>query len=202
MVRTVHSMRKHLRTYTSDNLSVTDSLIWTDLVPDPERPQKYLLDPISGQRWERLTETQLMVAREIVAGSNHREACKAAGIKAKPESMSVYVSGLLSFCAPFANEVLIQLNAIRQSQTVTSESHLKRLDQLGRRAEKEGKYSAAIAAEVNRGRVAGLYAKNDIPQSEKVRDSLRSIDERIQELLAKDAEREKQIEGSVVSDNE
>jgi len=193
---------KHLRDYSQGNDALSAVLQWTDLVPDPNDPHRYVVDPTTGQRWKRLNAEQELIARELVAGANHREACKAAGIKAKPESMSTYVSGLLSFHAPFVNEVINLLNEARQSKFVTRESHLRRLDQLGRKAEKEGKYSAAIAAEVSRGRVAGLYAKDEGPKEKVVADSIKALDDRIQELVEKASRQEKEVRGRVASHNE
>lgn len=193
---------KHLRDYSQGNDALSQVLEWTDVVPDPNDPHRWVMDPKTGQRWRRLTPEMEYVARELVAGANYREACKAAGIKRKPESMSAYVSHLLSRNAPFVNLVLKLMNEVRQSRFVTKESHLRRLDQLGRRAEKEGKYSAAIAAEVHRGRVAGLYAKDQAPQEKIVSDSVKALDQRIAELMEKANRREKEIEGRVVSNNE
>ena len=42
---------------------------------------------------------------------------------------------------------------------LTLESHLKRLEQLSKAAEKEEQFSAAITAETNRGKAAGLYVE-------------------------------------------
>lgn len=192
-------MGTELRNYSADNIALFQTLKWTDLVSDPHEPETYLLDPLTGHRWHRITKRQESIANELVAGANYREACRAAGIKTNPESMSAYVCKLLATSAPFVNYLLIQLNELRQSQSVTKESHLQRLDHLGRRAEKEGKYSAAIAAEVARGRVEGLYANDAPPPDKRVYDTMKEIDERITELLA-NQKREKAVEGKVVSD--
>lgn len=42
---------------------------------------------------------------------------------------------------------------------LTLESHLRRLAELSEKAEREGKYSAAVAAEISRGKAAGLYTE-------------------------------------------
>ena len=42
---------------------------------------------------------------------------------------------------------------------VTLAGHLARLAELSEKAEQEGKYSAAVAAEISRGKVAGLYVE-------------------------------------------
>ena len=195
-------MGKHLRDYSPGNDSLSQVLVWTDLVPDPNDPHTWVIDPQTGQRWRRLTAQQELIARELVAGASHREACRAAGMQAKPESMSSYVTAMLSRHAPFVNEVITLLNEARQSKFVTKETHLRRLDDLGRKAEKEGKYSAAIAAEVSRGRVAGLYAKDEGPKEKVVADSIKALDDRIAELVEKANRQEREVQARVVSDND
>ena len=195
-------MGKHLRSYEPGLNALSETLIWTDLVPDTEYPERYVLDPKTGQRWRRLTERQKMIAEQIVAGFNAREACKNIGMRLKPEAMSWYVSDKLSHHAPFVNHVLILLERRQRGQVVTAQSHLQRLDDLGRRAEKEGKYSAAIAAEVARGRVAGLYAKDEAPKDQAVAKSVSALEDRIKELLEKSQRAEREVQGRVVSDQD
>lgn len=48
---------------------------------------------------------------------------------------------------------------VRERAQLTLESHLARLDELSRKAEDEGQYSAAITAETNRGKASGLYTE-------------------------------------------
>lgn len=195
-------MGKSLRNYEPGNDSLSQVLTWTDLVPDPNLPHTYLIDSATGQRWKRLNLEQEEIARQLVAGASHRQACKAAGMKATPETMSSYVTAMLSHHAPFVNYLLILLEEERQSKNVTQESHLRRLDTLGRKAEKEGKYSAAIAAEVHRGRVAGLYSKDEGPKTKVVTDSMKAVEDRLQELLDKANRQEREVKGRIVSDNE
>lgn len=196
-------MQKGLRNYAPGNEALSEVLVWTDLVPGTEEPWKYVQDPKTGRRWRRLTPEQEFIAEQIVQGVGYRDACRAAGMKIKPESMSGYVSWHLREHAPFVNHVIELLIEQRASRTVTQESHLSRLDTLGRKAEKEGKYSAAIAAEVARGRAAGLYAKDEAPGKEKVVvDSLKALDDRIKELVDKANKQEKAVQGRVVSDND
>lgn len=46
---------------------------------------------------------------------------------------------------------------IVEAAQLTVESHLKRLSELSKAAEDEGKYSAAVTAEMARGKVSGFY---------------------------------------------
>ena len=192
-------MGQELRTY--DNVDpLTATLVWTDLVPDLDDPHRYVMNAATGERWKRLTVEQEYIAQELVKGSNYREACKAAGMNVKPASASAFVVRLLSKSAPFINHVIELCIKERQSKIVTKDSHLRRLDDLGRRAEKSGKYSAAIAAEVARGRVAGLYAKDMDPEDKKALNSIRDIDSRIKQLLGKMSNQEKELHGRLVSE--
>lgn len=193
-------MGTELREYQGETIALSRTLVWTDLIADPNEPGRFVMDPATGRRWKRLTTEQETIAQEIVRGANYREACKAAGMKAKPETASGYVVYKLANHAPFINRVIELLTEARQSQSVTVESHLKRLDDLGRRAEKAGKYSASIAAEVARGRAAGLYAKDIDPEDKKALASIQDIDSRIKQLLGKMNSQEKEAQGRVIED--
>lgn len=48
---------------------------------------------------------------------------------------------------------------VRDRAMLTLESHLARLDELSRKAEEFEQFSAAITAETNRGKAAGLYTE-------------------------------------------
>ncbi|EMB3069436.1 terminase small subunit [Pseudomonas aeruginosa] len=48
---------------------------------------------------------------------------------------------------------------VRAKAQLTLEGHLARLDELSRKAEEDGQFSAAITAETNRGKAAGLYTE-------------------------------------------
>ena len=55
------------------------------------------------------------------------------------------------------------LNEIRMKVAnrmgITLEQHLERLEELGKKAEENGQYSAAISAETQRGKASGLYVE-------------------------------------------
>lgn len=193
-------MGTELRQYEGETIALSRTLVWTDLIADPNEPGCFVMDPATGRRWKRLTPEQETIAEELVKGANYREACKAAGMRATPESASGYVTYKLAHHAPFINKVIELLTEARQSKFVTQDSHLKRLDDLGRRAEKDGKWSAAIAAEVARGRAAGLYAKDIDPEDKKALASIQDIDSRIKQLLGKMNSQEKEAQGRVIED--
>lgn len=61
------------------------------------------------------------------------------------------------------SKIATRLVALRapaiEAAGVTMEGHLKRLADLSEAAEKEGKYAAAVAAEIARGKASGLYVE-------------------------------------------
>ena len=188
------------RVYAAEDMGWVEGLTWTDLVVDPDAPQ-FLLDPKTGERWRHLNETQMQVAESIVNGMRYRDACKAAGLKYQNEcSFTHYVTDNLRKSAPFVNYVLQLYIDRKQSGYVTTESHLRRLEELGRRAEKAGKYSAAIAAEVARGKAGGLYVQGEFDENSQVAKSVKDIDRRINQLLEKVNQSEREVKGRVVAD--
>lgn len=170
----------------------------THLIEDPTN-EGYLLNPATGKRFRRLNERQRVIAEELFKGSKRQEAARKAGMTTDSCAISAYISSQLRNSEPFCNYLIDLFTLAEQSNSVTKESHLSRLDQLGRAAEANGKFSAAIAAEVARGRVAGLYANDRQPEDKKVLDSVRDIDERIKELTAQINRQEREVEGKVVS---
>lgn len=60
-------------------------------------------------------------------------------------------------------KIAARLEALRapvvEAAGVTMEGHLKRLSELSKAAEAEGKYAAAVAAEIARGKASGLYVE-------------------------------------------
>ena len=61
------------------------------------------------------------------------------------------------------SKVVARLDALRKAAAdaslMTVASHLERLEKLSRAAEADGKFSAAVSAEVARGKVSGFYVE-------------------------------------------
>lgn len=78
--------------------------------------------------------------------------------KMKPETVNRAAKELLD-----NPKITARLKELRQpivdSAQVTLKSHLERLDSLSRQAEERGQFSAAINAEISRGKAAGLYTE-------------------------------------------
>jgi hypothetical protein len=129
----------------------------------------FLMDPLTGKKWRRLNPAQERLAEYLAAGIERRDAVQQAGFKMQPESASMYVSTLLKENKVFTNHLILLIKEIKDKNFVTIESHVSRLAELGKLAEKQGKIGQAITAEVHRGRAAGLYTKtqNQLPASKK-----------------------------------
>lgn len=106
-----------------------------------------------------LTPKQEAFAQAIVTGANQSDAYRSAfnvGEKTKPESVNVAASKLMAD-AKVALRVAELREPVAKKAQITLESHLDDLMRLRNMAVKEKQYSAAISAEVSRGKAAGIY---------------------------------------------
>lgn len=105
-----------------------------------------------------LTPKQEAFALAYVETGNASEAYRRAynAGNMKPEVVANKASSLLK-----KGDVRVMVEQLQgkaaDAAVVTLEGHLKRLHDLSTKAENEGKYSAAVAAEISRGKAAGLY---------------------------------------------
>lgn len=107
-----------------------------------------------------LTQKQESFCLAYVETGNTAEAYRRAYdcSKMKPESIHRKAKDLMDNGKIAAR--LDELRApVRERAQLTLESHLARLDYLSRKAEEAEQYSPAIAAEVSRGKAAGLYVE-------------------------------------------
>lgn len=106
-----------------------------------------------------LTPQQEKFAQSVASGMNQSDAYRSAyKVKdtTKPESVNVNASKLMAD-ANIALRVEELRKPIVKAAQLTLEQHLNDLKGLRNMATKEGQYSAAISAEVARGKAAGLY---------------------------------------------
>jgi phage terminase small subunit len=79
-------------------------------------------------------------------------------VNTKPETVNRNAKVLLD-----NDKIATRLEELRrpavEAAQVTLEGHLRRLEELSRKAEQEGKYAAAITAEISRGKASGLYVE-------------------------------------------
>ena len=105
-----------------------------------------------------LTPKQEKFCLEYLKTGNASEAYRLAydASKMKPETTNRNAKSLMS-----NNKIITRINELKQpaidEAQITFESHLKKLAELRDAAAAAEEYSAAITAETNRGKAAGLY---------------------------------------------
>ncbi len=108
-----------------------------------------------------LTPKQEAFAQAIVTGINQSDAYRAA-YKVRPgtkaESVNVAASKLMSD-AKVTQRVAELRESVAKKAQITLESHLDDLMRLRNMAAKEKQYSAAITAEVARGKASGVHVE-------------------------------------------
>lgn len=130
------------------------------------------MTPEQKQLADKLTNLQLQTVLGVVAGKSQRQAYYDAGGKAKNDA-AADTSAYEILSRP---EVKALYNSMIEETAkdakITLEAHLKRLKELADAAAGEGKYAAAVAAEIARGKASGLYIEkvantdsqgNDLP---------------------------------------
>ena len=136
---------------------------------------------------KKLTEMQIKFAHELVTNEgrmNGTEAAVAAGYS--QDRASVTASELQNpKIYPLVVQYIGQLRTENQKKYgVTFESHITELGKIKNEALKNKAWSAAVNAEVARGKVAGLYIEQKIIRTGKLDDlSEEELDKRIAEVL-------------------
>ncbi len=108
-----------------------------------------------------LTPKQEAFAQAIVTGVNQSDAYRAAyKVKpgTKPESVNQNASRIMANVNVMSRVAELRLSVAKKAQ-ITLESHLEDLMRLRNMAAKEKQYSAAIAAEVARGKASGVHVE-------------------------------------------
>lgn len=121
-----------------------------------------------------LTAKQRRFVSEYLKDMNATQAAIRAGYSAKT-AKSIGQENLTK--PAIAAAVQNATARVAERNEITVDSHLERLAELAKAAQDAGQFSAAISAEVNRGKVAGLY----IERTEDV--TALSKDERRERLL-------------------
>ena len=108
----------------------------------------------------KLTQKQENFCAAYIETGNASEAYRKAynAEKMKPETVNNKAHALLK-----KGEIRARLEELRKPATesaqITLSQHLSKLEELRDEARAEGRYSAAIAAEIARGKAAGLYVE-------------------------------------------
>jgi phage terminase small subunit len=105
-----------------------------------------------------LTAKQEAFAQAVTSGKTQADAYRSAfnAGKMKAETIQQSASRLMADRKVSARVAELRKPVVEAVQ-ITLAAHLDRLAALSDKAEQEGKYSAAVAAEVARGKASGLY---------------------------------------------
>lgn len=108
-----------------------------------------------------ITPKQEAFAQAVASGKSQSDAYRAAykvSDKTKPESVNQAASKLMAN-TNIASRVGDLRKPVVEAAQITLASHLDRLQALSAAAEEGNQYSAAISAEVARGKASGLYVE-------------------------------------------
>ena len=108
-----------------------------------------------------LSQQREAFAQAVASGLNQSDAYRAAyRVKGttKPETVNQAASRLMADSKVAARVAELRAPVAKAAQ-MTLESHLQRLRELSEKAEESGQMSAAITAEVARGKASGLYVE-------------------------------------------
>ena len=129
-------------------------LEWTAMVPADDSQGQ--VDP-EGKVWQELNTRQKKFVREYMKGQTATDAAMRAGYTKNRNAAKRQGSVLLNH-NPMIRNYMIELQlANAERELFTTESHLVSLNDLRNAASEAGNHSAAVTAEVSRGKVAGLY---------------------------------------------
>ena len=168
-------------------------LTYTPLVPSEDGNS--LIDE-SGKNWQPINAKQKKFCREYVKGMTATDAAMKAGYTKDRKGAKTQGSVLLNH-NPVVRNYLIELEmSLAERDAVSLESHLSTLHDLREEAKDQGQISAAITAEVHRGKAGGLYIDRREVLTAKI--DLMSKDDiltRLEELIKKRATESNVIEG-------
>tara|TARA_R100001443_G_scaffold7067_1_gene16226 strand:+ start:5045 stop:5572 length:528 start_codon:yes stop_codon:yes gene_type:complete len=129
-------------------------LTYTNLVPTEDG--KAFVDQ-NGKIWQPLNSKQKRFCKEYIKGQTATESAIKAGYTKDRKGAKTQGSVLLNH-NPVVRNYLIDLEiAASEKEAVSLENHLSTLHDLREEAKDQGQISAAITAEVHRGKAGGLY---------------------------------------------
>jgi len=168
-------------------------LTYTNLMPAED--SRGFVD-INGKIWQPLNSKQRKFCKEYLKGQTATEAAIKAGYTKDRKGAKTQGSVLLNH-NPVVRNYLIELEiAASERDAVSLENHLSTLHDLREEAKDQGQISAAITAEVHRGKEGGLYIDRREILTAKI--DLMSKDDiltRLEELIKKRATESNVIEG-------
>ena len=149
---------------------------------------------------KRLTDKQILFVKELVYNEGRITATEAAINAGYPEASARQKASVLQnpkyypLVVDYARQVREE---VQKKYDVDIYRHFKELQKIREKALEEGSYSAAVQAEVARGKAAGLYVEQKIIKHGKL-DQLTEgeLDEKIAELMRE----MKIVEGELIDD--
>ena len=136
---------------------------------------------------KRLTEMQMKFAHELVTNEGRKTATECAILAGySPDAASVYASKLQS---PKTSPLVVQYigelrNEYQKKYDVTFQRHISELAKLRDNARESKAWSAAVNAEVARGKAAGLYVEQKIIRTGKLEDlTAEQLETRMKEII-------------------
>ena len=136
---------------------------------------------------KRLTEMQMKFAHELVTNEGRKTATECAILAGySPDAASVYASKLQSpKTYPLVVKYIGELrNEYQKKYDVTFQRHISELAKLRDNARESKAWSAAVNAEVARGKAAGLYVEQKIIRTGKLEDlTAEQLETRMKEII-------------------
>jgi phage terminase small subunit len=106
----------------------------------------------------QLTPKQEAFAQAVATGKTQADAYRHAFNASKMKAQTIQSKACLLMADGKVRARVAELRKpVVEAVQITLASHLSRLADLSDKAEQEGKYSAAVAAEIARGKASGLY---------------------------------------------
>jgi hypothetical protein len=166
-------------------------LKYTALVPTEDG--KAFIDN-NGKTWQPLNSKQKKFCKEYIKGQTATESAIKAGYTKDRKGAKTQGSVLLNH-NPLVRNYLIELEIqATEKDAISLENHLSTLHDLREEAKDQGQISAAITAEVHRGKAGGLYIdRREILTAKIDMMSKDDILTRLEQLIKKRA-----IEGEVI----
>ena len=148
----------------------------------------------------RLTEKQIIFVKELITNEGKITATEAAIRAGYPEASARTKASMLQNpkYSPLVVDYARQLREeVQKKYDFTIHRHFKELQKIREKALDEGSYSAAVQAEVARGKAAGLYVEQKIIKHGKLDQLTESeLDEKIAELMRE----MKIVDGELIDD--
>jgi len=150
---------------------------------EPTEDGKGKIDP-DGKIWQPLNSKQKRFVSEYIKGESATQAAIKAGYTKNRNAAKRQGSVLLNHNPVVRNYLIDQSIKLQERSRVDIDSHLSALYDLREEAKDQGQISAAITAEVHRGKAGGLYVdRREIIQQQIQSMPKEEIIQRLEQLI-------------------